>query len=195
MGPSIFVTAAMIRALSQRGPVGGSFVYFAGSALCIVITDLLVWYSNTQHDISTGAVIFSLHTFASPSGINVNYDEKQLTGGAGLSCSFYLYRFRKYVYYGFPIINFCNPGVHYETPCICMCVYIYIYAKTPRNISIFRPGCDYFPYQYCNITKIPKTGVATLRPPKRRHFAWQPSARVSQTLQPSFVSQVIATAT
>jgi len=22
------------------------------------------------------------------------------------------------VSYGFPIINFCNPGVHYETPCI-----------------------------------------------------------------------------
>jgi hypothetical protein len=33
-------------------------------------------------------------------------------------CPFYLYRFRKYVSYGFPIINFCNPGVHYETPCI-----------------------------------------------------------------------------
>jgi len=31
---------------------------------------------------------------------------------------FLLYRFRKYVFYGFPIINFCNPGVHYETPCI-----------------------------------------------------------------------------
>ena len=33
------------------------------------------------------------------------------------SCSFYLYRFRKYVSYGFPVINFCNPGVLYETPC------------------------------------------------------------------------------
>jgi hypothetical protein len=31
---------------------------------------------------------------------------------------FYLYRFRKYVSNGFPIIIFCNPGVHYETPCI-----------------------------------------------------------------------------
>ena len=29
---------------------------------------------------------------------------------------FYLYRFRKYVSCGFPIINFCTPGVHYETP-------------------------------------------------------------------------------
>jgi hypothetical protein len=35
-----------------------------------------------------------------------------------MSCSFYLYRFRKYVSYGFPIINFRNPGVHYETPCM-----------------------------------------------------------------------------
>jgi len=31
--------------------------------------------------------------------------------GGGVICSFYLYRFRKYVCYGFPIINFCNPGV------------------------------------------------------------------------------------
>ena len=45
--------------------------------------------------------------------------KNKLTGGKKfLSCSFYLYRFRKYVSYGFPIINFCNPGVHYETPCI-----------------------------------------------------------------------------
>jgi hypothetical protein len=38
--------------------------------------------------------------------------------GKKMSCSFYLYRFRKYVSYGFPIKIFCNPGVHYETPCI-----------------------------------------------------------------------------
>ena len=35
-----------------------------------------------------------------------------------MSCSFYLYRFRKYVSYGFPIINFFNPGVHNGTHCI-----------------------------------------------------------------------------
>jgi hypothetical protein len=54
-----------------------------------------------------------------PNGRNVNYDEKQLTGGRGagkLICSFYLYRFCKYLSYGFPIINFCNPGGYYETP-------------------------------------------------------------------------------
>jgi len=90
-------------------------VYFARNALCTVTTDLLVWYSNTQNDFSLRAAIFSSHTLASPSGRNVNYDEKQLTGEKILSCSFYLYRFRKYMSYGFPIINFCNPGVHYET--------------------------------------------------------------------------------
>jgi hypothetical protein len=41
-------------------------------------TQLLVWYSNTRNDFSPGAAIFSLHTPASPSGRNVNYDEKQL---------------------------------------------------------------------------------------------------------------------
>ena len=31
---------------------------------------------------------------------------------------FYLYRFGKYVSYGFSIINFCISGIYYETPCI-----------------------------------------------------------------------------
>ena len=87
-----------------------------------------MWYSNTQNYFSPGVAIFSLHTLASPSGRDANYDEKLLTGG-GLSCSFYLYRFRKYVSYGFPIINFCNPGVHYETPCI---------KRNDRNLGVNR---------------------------------------------------------
>jgi hypothetical protein len=45
-----------------------------------------------------------------------------------LSCSFYLYMFRKYVSYDFPIINFCNPGVLYETPCISI-IYCSCYMK------------------------------------------------------------------
>jgi hypothetical protein len=107
-----------------------------------------VWYSNTQNDFCPGAAIFSLHTLASPCSRNVNYDEKQLTGGEkNLSCSFYLYRFRKYVSYGFPLTTFCNPGIHYETTCVyiyiyiyiriyaggfimCACIYIYIYIHT-----------------------------------------------------------------
>jgi hypothetical protein len=44
-----------------------------------------------------------------------------LEGGGGISRSFCLYRIRrKYVPYGFPIIILCNPGVHYETPCITL---------------------------------------------------------------------------
>jgi len=80
-----------------------------------------VIFEHTQN-FSLGAAIFSLHTLAEPSGRYVNYDEKQLTGG-GLSCSFYLYRFLKYVSYGFPTIIFSNPGVHYETRCIILKVY------------------------------------------------------------------------
>jgi hypothetical protein len=99
--------------------VGGSFACSARIARCTVATDWLVWYSNTQNDFSPGAAIFSLHTLASPSGRNVNYDEKQRTGKKNFSCSFYLYRFRKYVSYGFPIKHFCNRGVHYEMPPIC----------------------------------------------------------------------------
>ena len=44
--------------------------------------------------------------------------KNNLLGKKNLSCSFYLYRFRKYVSYGFPTIKFCNTGVHYETPFI-----------------------------------------------------------------------------
>ena len=90
----------------------GASIFFTAAT-----TDLLVWYSNTQNDFFPGAAIFSLHTLALPSGRNVNYDEKQLTGKKRLSCSFYLYRFPKYVSCGFSTINFCNTGVHYEMIC------------------------------------------------------------------------------
>jgi hypothetical protein len=59
---------------------GGSFAYFARNAHCIVTTDLLLWYSNTQNEFSLGATIFSLHKLPSPNGRNVNYDGNKLTG-------------------------------------------------------------------------------------------------------------------
>jgi hypothetical protein len=97
--------------------VGRSFAYFAQNARCTVTTDLLVWYSSTQKDFYPGAAICSLHTLASPSGRNLNYDKKTSDWEKILlSFSFYLYTFCKYVSYGFPIINFCNTGVHYEKP-------------------------------------------------------------------------------
>jgi len=96
----------------------GSFAYFCSKCTLHSNHRLTVWYSNTQNDFSPGAVIFSLHTLASPSGRNVNYDEKQLIGGKIVNHSFYLYRFRKYMSYGSPIITFSFPGLHYETPCI-----------------------------------------------------------------------------
>ena len=66
--------------LGQRGHVA-----IVGRTLCTKCTlhsnnRLTVWYANTQNDFSPGAAIFLLHKLASPSGRNVNYDEKQLTG-------------------------------------------------------------------------------------------------------------------
>ena len=96
-----------------------TFAYFARNARCTVTNRLTrVIFQHTKRLLPNGAAIFSLHTLASPSSRNVNYDEKQFTGKKRLSFSFFLYRFHKYVSCGFPIINFGNPGVHYETSCI-----------------------------------------------------------------------------
>jgi hypothetical protein len=102
--------------LGQRGHVA-----IVGRIRCTKCTlhsnHLLVWYCNTQN--FTGAAILSLHTLASPSGRNVNYDEKQLCGKTFFwvvpsICTGFVNTCPT----GFPIINFCIPGEHYETPCI-----------------------------------------------------------------------------
>jgi len=66
--------------LGQRGHVA--------MVLCVLCTKCTLHSNHRlsrvifQHTkrLLPGAAIFSLHTFASPSGRNVNYDEKQLTG-------------------------------------------------------------------------------------------------------------------
>jgi hypothetical protein len=104
--------------------VGGSFVYFARNALCTVTADLLVWYPNTQNDFSPEAAIFSLQTLASPSGRNVNYDEKQFTGKNNFELFLPSVQFRKYMSYGFPVMNFCNSGIDYGTPCVMFTIHV-----------------------------------------------------------------------
>ena len=126
---------------------------------------LTVWYSNTQNNFSPGAAIFSLHTLASPSSRNVNYDEKLLAGGR-LSCSFYLYRFHKYMSYGFPIINFCNPGVHYETPCI-----IVSYGSRRRLVCLARRMVKLLAFR--EKIMLPSSGSSTPRPWRERHWRCQ----------------------
>ena len=119
IGESIFFTASKIRAFRSarwRGNGTRYSAYFARNARCTVTTDLLVCYSSTQNDFSPGAAIFSLHALALPSGRNVNYDDKQLTGEKIFGLFLFSVRFRKYMSYGFPIIDFCIPGVHYAAP-------------------------------------------------------------------------------
>jgi hypothetical protein len=99
--------------------VCGSFAYFARNARCTVNTDLLVCYSNTQNDFFPGAAIFPPHTLASPSGRNVKKEKKTTSwGGGGIELFLQPVQVWKFVFCDFPIINFCNPGVRYETPCI-----------------------------------------------------------------------------
>jgi hypothetical protein len=98
--------------------VAGPFAYFARNARCTVTTDLFVWYSNTQNDFSSERPFFLCihsHRLAAEMWTTM---KSNLLVKKFLSCSFYLYGFCKYVSYGFPIINFCIPGVHYETSCI-----------------------------------------------------------------------------
>ena len=98
--------------------VGGSFVYFARNARCTGTTSVIFqhtkWLFPPEPPFSN-----YIHSHRLAAEMRTTIKKKQFTGGKWfLSCSFYLYRFCKYVSYGFPIINFCNPGVHYETPCI-----------------------------------------------------------------------------
>ena len=127
------VTECCIILHSHRHPVSVNCLYrtrislVCKRVLCVLCTKctlhsnhrLTVWYSDTQNDFSPAAAIFSLHTISHHLAAEMwTTIGKQLTGKKNvLSCSFYLYRFRKYVSCGFPIISFCNPGVHYETPC------------------------------------------------------------------------------
>jgi hypothetical protein len=78
-----------------------------------------IWYSSSCHTcVNMGASIFLYihsHCLVAEMGTTM---KNNFLGKKFLSCFFYPYRFHKHVSYGFPIINFCNPGVHYETPCI-----------------------------------------------------------------------------
>ena len=121
MSASMFFIAAVIRAFrSARSHGNGganTFAYFARNARCTVTTDLLVWYSDTQNDFSPERP-FSHYIHSQRLAAEMWTTMKNnLLGKKFLSCSFYLYRFSKYLSYGFSIIIFCNPGVHYETPC------------------------------------------------------------------------------
>jgi hypothetical protein len=99
--------------------VRGSFTYSARNARCTVTTDLLC-------DIPTHKTTCPperpfahyIHSCRLAAEMWTTMKTSYWRGGKKLSCSFYLYRCRKYMSYSFPMINFCKPGVHYETPCI-----------------------------------------------------------------------------
>jgi len=87
MGASIFFTAAVVRAFRSARSNG----LVCRRVLCVLctkrtmhsnhrLTRFILAFQHTKRLLPPGAAIFSLYTLASPSGRNVNYDEKQLTG-------------------------------------------------------------------------------------------------------------------
>ena len=79
MGASIFFTAALIsafRSARSRGN-GGTNILSLTRTKCALHSNhrfTRVIFQHTKRLLHTGAAIFSLHTLASPSGLNVNYD-------------------------------------------------------------------------------------------------------------------------
>ena len=77
---SIFFTAATIRAFRSARSCGNG----GTNTLCVLCTKCTLHNNHRltrvifQHtnDFSPGAAVFSLHTLASPSGRNMNYDKK-----------------------------------------------------------------------------------------------------------------------
>jgi hypothetical protein len=98
--------------------VGGSFAYFARNARCTETTDLLCdipTHETTSPRERPFSHYIHSHRLAAEMWTTM---KNNVLEEKSVSRSFYLYRFRKYVSYGFPIINFCHPWVHYEKPCI-----------------------------------------------------------------------------
>ena len=152
MGASIFFTAVMICAF-MHGLV-------CRQVLCILCTKCML-HSNHRltHDIPT-------HKTTSPSEWPFSYYihsyhlvaemwttmKNNLLGKKFLSCSFCLYRFRKYVSYSFPTINFCNPRVHYEMPCIVYVLSDRLYLD--GNIHYWQVSYDsYFLWKSLHVMK------------------------------------------
>jgi len=102
-----------------------------------------VIFQHTKRLLPQSGPIFSLHTLVSPSGRNVNYDEKQLAGETIFELFLLSVQVCKYVSCGFPIINFCNPRIHYETPCISLYKFLMIcYKECVRIHVVWRKRWD-----------------------------------------------------
>jgi hypothetical protein len=121
MGVSIFFTAAMIRAFrSARSRGNDPFrtlheMHVAQWPQTYYSCDIPT-HKTTPQERPFSHYIHFIHSHRLAAGMWTMMKNNFLWG-KNLSSSFYLYRFRKCVSYGFPIISFCNPGVHYETPC------------------------------------------------------------------------------
>ena len=140
-------------------PVGGSFAYLARNARFTVTTDFLVWYSITQNDFpSERPFCHYLHSHCPAEEMRITM-KNNLMGKKILSCSFYLYRFRKYMSYGFPIIHFCNPEYIMKRP-----VYLTVIWRSGGTAPlILRPGTSWVAGSNKIKGPVEKAYISTLR--------------------------------
>ena len=88
MGASIFFTAAVICAFRSARSRGTNFLHKIHVAQWPKNFCVILQHTNRLIPIRERP-LFSLHTLSTPSGTNVNYDEKRLIGGKKfLRCSF-----------------------------------------------------------------------------------------------------------
>ena len=134
MGTSVFFTAAMIRAFrAARSRGNGWDEYCARNARCTVTTDLLC-HIPTHKTTSPPRSGHFLTTYTRIAQRQKCELRRKTTAREKLICCFCLYRFGKYVYCGFTITNFCNPGVQNETPCIFDCFFLF-FKNLPRILK------------------------------------------------------------
>jgi hypothetical protein len=106
----------------------------------------------------------------------------------------YTHLFRKYVSYGFPIIIFCNPGVHYETPCRHTSFpysnpnFLFIllqYCSKETILGYKKYGGKHFPALPLQpqVSPMPKT-VTQCKFHTRNHKYWAPTYKLKSPKQP-----------
>ena len=128
MGASIFFTAAMIRVFRSARSRGN------GTLPTLHEMHVAQYPQTFSCDIPTHKTTSPERPFSHYINLHRLTAEMWTTMknnllGKKLSCSFYLYRFRKYLSYGFSITKFCNPGVHYDNPCIISVSYTYVKSQ------------------------------------------------------------------
>jgi hypothetical protein len=98
------------------------------------------WHGTYQNDIQVLATHASVwvHLICFTAAMIRAFSSARSHGSGGTNTRSLIYPQRKnhkYLSYSYPIINFCNPGVHYETLCI-ITIFSYSWATLKGHFSM-----------------------------------------------------------